>query len=131
MDRVPRGVASRVPLPSRGDSEIDTIIAAMPPEMRRIARALRRAIRSVAPNLDECVKWNAPNWRGRKLVLCFMVYPDHLNLGLWRGAELAPSFAIVEGTGKSLRHVRMRSVAQAGSPEIRRLIRAAVTLDSA
>jgi hypothetical protein len=103
----------------------------MPPGTRRIARELRRTIHSAAPNLEECVKWNAPNWKGRKLVLCFMVYPDHLNLGLWRGAELARSFAIVEGTGKSLRHVKMRSVAQARSPEIRKLLRAAVTLDTA
>jgi len=120
-----------VPPSSHGASEIDAIISELPLKMRRIARELRRAIHTVGPNLEECVKWKAPNWRGRGLVLCFMVYPDHLNLGLWRGAELARSFAIVEGTGKSLRHVKMTSVTQARSPEIRKLIRAAVRLDGA
>jgi hypothetical protein len=120
-----------VPRSLHQDVEIDAIISAMPPEMRRIARELRRTIHSVAPDLEECVKWNAPNWSGRKLVLCFMVYPDHLNLGFWRGAELARAFAVVEGTGKSLRHVKVRSVAQARSPEIRKLLRAAVELDAA
>jgi len=95
---------------------VDSIIGGMPAEMQRIARALPRAIHTLAPDLEECVKWNAPNWRGRNLVFCLMVYSDHLNLGLWRGAELARSFSIVEGTGKSLRHVKITSVAHAGSP---------------
>jgi hypothetical protein len=109
---------------------VDAVIKALPPGTARIARELRRAIASAAPGLEECVKWNAPNWKGRKLVLCLMVYPSHLNLGLWRGAELARSFAIVEGTGKSLRHVRVQSVAEARSLALRKLIRAAAALDA-
>ena len=111
------------------DLNIDSVIWDMPPDLAKIAVALRKAIRSAAPALEECVKWNAPNWRGRKLVLCLMVYPNHINLGLWRGAELAPSFPSIEGTGKSLRHVRIRDERQARSAEIRKLILAAAKLD--
>lgn len=116
--------------PRPRDPAIDEIFARLPPELAPIARQLRRVVRSVAPNLEECVKWNIPNWRGHGLVLCLMIYPRHLNLGLWRGAELAGSFPIVEGTGKSLRHVKVKSVAGARSPEIRKLIEAAVRLDA-
>ena len=118
-----------MPHAHRKDPAIDAIVAGLPREMGSIARELRKAIRSAAPELEECVKWNAPNWRGRALVLCLMVYPDHLNLGLWRGAELASSFPMVEGTGKSLRHVKVKSLAQARSAGIRALVLAAVELD--
>lgn len=116
---------------TKKDPKVDAIIADLPPELRRIARELRRAILSVAPSLEECVKWNVPNWKGRQLVLCLMVYPDHLNLGLWRGAELAPSFRMVEGTGKSLRHIKVKSATQANSSEVRKVVQAAVSLDAA
>lgn len=112
------------------DPGIDAILRELPAPQRRVAQALRRSIRSVAPRLEECVKWNAPNWRGTGLVFCLMVYSDHVNLGLWRGKELAASFNAIEGTGKSLRHVKVRSVAQAQSPELRRLMRSAVALDA-
>jgi hypothetical protein len=112
------------------DLAIDAIFADLPAELGTIAGELRRTIHAVAPRLQECVKWNAPHWMGRKLVLNFMVYPDHLSLGVWRGAELADSFRILEGTGKSLRHVKVKSVAQARSAEIRKIIEAACTLDA-
>jgi hypothetical protein len=117
---VPRG---------RSDPAVDAIVEALSPEQAAIARELRQTIRATAPRLEECVKWNSPHWKGRSLVLNLMVYPDHLNLGLWRGAELAKSFPEIEGTGKSLRHVRIHDVAQAKTPQMRKLIRAAVTLD--
>jgi len=118
-----------MPKPSSKEPTIDSIILALPPELAEIAREMRAVIRSVGPGLEECVKWGGPNWRARKLVLCLMVYPNHLNLGFWRGAELAESFPEIEGTGKSLRHVRLRDVAQVRSPGMRRLVAAAIKLD--
>jgi hypothetical protein len=115
---------------SRRDPEVTVILAELPRTLAPIGRELRKVVAAVAPKLEECVKWNAPNWRGRELVLCLMVYPDHLNLGVWRGAELAASFPMIEGTGKSLRHIKVQSVVQARSPEVRKVILAAVALDA-
>jgi hypothetical protein len=119
-----------LPASSRADAGVTAILTALPRPLTPIGRELRRVIGSVAPELRECVKWNAPNWKGRELVLCLMVYPDHLNLGLWRGAELAPTNPAIEGTGKSLRHVKIQSVAHARSSAIRKVIRAAERLDA-
>jgi hypothetical protein len=115
--------------PRRKDPGIDAILEALPADLAPIARELRGTIASLAPQLEECVKWNSPMWKGHEFVLNLMVYPDHLNLGLWRGAELSKSFPEIEGTGKSLRHVRLESVAQVRSLGIRRILRAAVALD--
>jgi len=75
--------------------------------------------------------WGNPVWSGHGRVLCLQIYDDHVNLGLWRGAELAPRFRQIEGTGKSLRHVKVPTPAAARAPRLVAIVRAAVALDRA
>jgi Domain of unknown function (DU1801) len=41
-------------------------------------------------------------------VACLYVIGDHVNLGFFRGAELDDSNGLLEGTGKGMRHVKIR-----------------------
>jgi hypothetical protein len=116
--------------PRAADSKFEAVFREMPRSYASIARTLRHTLRQSAPSLVERVKWNQPFWVGRADVLCFQCSPDHLNLGILRGAELVDRFPGLEGTGKSMRHLKVRSVAEARSPTLRRLVRAAVALDS-
>jgi len=75
--------------------------------------------------------WGNPVWSARGRVLCLQIYDDHVNLGLWRGAELAARFPEIEGTGKSLRHVKVPTPAVARAPALAAIVRAAVALDRA
>jgi Domain of unknown function (DU1801) len=47
---------------------------------------------------------------------------DYLNLGFFHGSELLDPTMVLEGTGKKLRHVKIRSIAQAQSQDIMDLI---------
>lgn len=114
---------------ARKDPKIDAIIREMPAPLAALARELRRSIWEAGPHLREEVKWGAPVWTGRGRVLAFQVYDDHLNLGLWRGAELAKAHPTIEGTGKSLRHVKVKDVRAARDPAVRAVIEAAILLD--
>ncbi len=105
------------------------LIEAHEPSQRPIASRLRALVRTTSPELRECVKWGSPMWVGQKNVLCLMMYPDHVNLGFFRGAELAHKHPEVEGTGKGLRHVKVRSLEDAARPVLGRLIREATRLD--
>lgn len=75
------------------------------------------------------MKWGNPFWVGKRDVLCLPCYPDHVNFGVMQGAELASRFPRIEGTGKSMRHVKVRSVKDARSAEIAEIVRAADELD--
>ncbi len=55
-----------------------------------------------------------------------MPHKNWVNLGFYQGAVLADPAGIMEGTGKKLRHVKVRSVEDAGRPEIRALVVAAL-----
>ena len=50
----------------------------------------------------------------------------YVNLGFYRGTSLSDPLGMLEGTGKDLRHVKVRSLEQAEQPAVRELIAAAV-----
>lgn len=54
------------------------------------------------------------------------VQKSHVNLGFYYGASLADADGLLEGTGKKLRHVKIRSLDFAGSPAVTALLKAAI-----
>jgi hypothetical protein len=115
-----------------GRRKVEELLDAVPGALRPVSNALRRSIREIAPELTEDVKWGSPVWLGpksRKIVVNLQVYDDHVNLGFWRGAELASAHPRIEGTGKSLRHIKIGSPDDASSVPVKKAIRAAVRLD--
>ena len=58
------------------------------------------------------------------------VHKAHANPGFAKGSSLPDPDGVIEGTGKNLRHVKVRSVEVAESPAIQRLIEAAITTGS-
>jgi hypothetical protein len=111
----------------------EDLMAAAVPEMRPIARRLREIIAEIDPEAVEVVRLGdgaATYGLGPKKMsegyAYIMPYKQWVNLGFYMGATLPDPAAIMEGTGKKLRHVKVRSVEDAGRPAIRALIEAAL-----
>jgi hypothetical protein len=51
---------------------------------------------------------------------------DRVNLGFFHGSDLPDSDGLLEGTGKELRHVKVKSVEQAEISSTREFIRASL-----
>jgi hypothetical protein len=52
--------------------------------------------------------------------ICYIgVIKDHVNLGFLRGSELADPQRILEGTGKQMRHIKIRNMSDLQRPAIR------------
>ena len=52
--------------------------------------------------------------------ICYIgVIKDHVNLGFIRGSELADPQRILEGTGKQMRHIKIRNMSDLFRPAIR------------
>ena len=103
------------------------------PAMRPIARRLREVVVKVDPDTVEVVRLGdraATYGVGPKKMSegCAYVLPhkNWVNLGFYKGAELPDPAGIMEGTGKKLRHVKVRSVEEAARPELRALIEEAL-----
>ncbi len=53
------------------------------------------------------------------------VFKAHVNVGFFRGAELPDPAGLLEGTGKFMRHVKLRPGADMDSDALRSLVEAA------
>ncbi|HXV92575.1 MAG TPA: DUF1801 domain-containing protein [Pseudonocardia sp.] len=54
---------------------------------------------------------------------CYLMpQKDYLNLGFYHGAAVPDPEGVLEGTGARLRHVKLRSLADAQAPHIAKLI---------
>ena len=101
------------------------------PELATIARRLREAIFTVDPAAVETVRLgdNAATYGvGPKKMTegyaYIMPMRGYVNLGFYQGASLED--ARLEGTGKGLRHVKIRSFDEASNPALRGLLAAAL-----
>ena len=100
--------------------------------LRPLAKALRALVLEVDPKACEVVRLGdraASYGVGpRRMVDGYAYILPHrrwVNLGFYRGALLADPDALLEGTGKKMRHVKVRSLEDIGNAALRTLIEAA------
>ena len=111
----------------------DDVVAGVAPAIEKIARALRALIRTTDPDVVEVPR---PGERtagygvGSKKMTETYAYiapqTSHVNLGFYHGASLPDPAQSLEGTGKALRHVKIRSTEEAGQPSLKRLLKDAL-----
>lgn len=119
-----------MPDPTRTDPRVDRILGRMEPEQREIASALRASVLEVGRSLRETVLMGVPTYVGQGRVLYIADYTDHVNLGFYYGAHLKDTSGFLEGTGKNLRHVKVRRADEARARALKALIREAVSYDA-
>ncbi|UCG23941.1 MAG: DUF1801 domain-containing protein [Chloroflexota bacterium] len=111
----------------------DELMDIAEPGMRPIARRLREIVVEVDPNTVEVVRLGdraATYGVGPKKMsegyAYILPHKNWVNLGFYIGATLPDPAGLMEGTGKKLRHVKVRSVEDAGRPEIYALLEEAL-----
>src|SRR5713101_2179195 len=110
----------------------DVLVGAKP-GLRPICKSLRRTIASLHKDFVEIV------WPRQKIAsfgigpkkmtehyAYIAVQVSHVNLGFYHGALLNDPSGLLEGTGKELRHVKLRDVDFAKRPAITALLRQAI-----
>jgi len=112
------------------EADVDRLLAEHTDELQAIERALRAAIRAEFPDAVEQVDFSnkliafGRSMRMRGLLFAIIAHKDWVNLQLADGAELADPDGLIEGTGKRIRHVKIRSVEAASSDPVMAIIRA-------
>ena len=114
--------------------EIDRFLEAYAPDIRDLTHQVRALVASVAPDADEYLKLG---WKviwygfGPKMPDQFaVVMPtrNHVGLGFSYGSDLPDPKGKLEGSGKRMRHVKLRTAAEVSDPAIAALLRAQVAL---
>lgn len=107
----------------------DDVVSGSSSEVEKIARRLRELILDVYPDVVE-VPWPKQRIVGygvgpKKMSehFCYIgVHRNHVNLGFYYGAELSDPAGLLEGTGKKLRHIKIRDDEAIDQPAHRRLV---------
>ena len=100
------------------------------PRLRSLASGLRRMFLEAEPELRESIKWGNPCFEKKLRVFYLASQGDrYVTLGLWQGALLPNPDGLIEGTGKRMRHVKIRGAEELDAPGVGRIIRAAVGID--
>jgi hypothetical protein len=114
------------------EADIARLTADHTPEIWAIEDALRSAIKADFPHVLERVDFGnkliayGRSMKMRDLAFAIIAHRDHVNLQLADGVDLPDPTGIVEGTGKRIRHVKVRSLEAAQSAAVRNLIRAEI-----
>jgi len=95
-----------------------------------VARAVRVLVKKTVKGSEEYVNpWKIPSFDSNGPLCCFMVGKEHVTFAFLRGALLPDPAKLLEGTGKGVRHVKLRSVADVKRPGVKRLIAEAAKLN--
>ena len=79
------------------------------PEQRTTALALNEAALAAVPALVRTIKWgNLVFMHEGVHAVAVVIHKDHANLQVFNGALLAEAFPALEGTGKGVRHLKLR-----------------------
>ncbi len=106
---------------------IETLLGALGSPNREIVERMRGIVKKALPQAVESVKWRQPVYTvNGKNIICFMLFDDHVNFGLFMGAQLKSKR--LEGTGKGLRHVKVYEMKDLDAKEFARLAKEAAAL---
>ena len=95
--------------------------------MQALAERVRGYIKQVVPDSTERLNtWSVPDYESSGPLCGFQIATRHITFLFVRGNFLDDPAGLLEGTGKSCRHVKVRSEADLERPELRELLLSAV-----
>jgi len=115
------------------DPQVLGFLEAYDRHIANLALALREVILEELPDASESVYqvYTVAIWFGfsgkMKDMFCYIATNSkHVNLGFPRGSTLPDPNKVLEGDGKALRHIKLRTLEDVERPFVRRYIRAAI-----
>jgi hypothetical protein len=118
------------------DAQLDELLSGSSPEMTAVARELRVVVAEALPDGTQHVDFGnrllaiGRSMKMRDLLFAIIPHSAHVNLQLADGIDLPNPDGLIEGTGKRIRHIKVRSVEAARSAPVRAAIDAQIAVDA-
>ena len=110
---------------ARRDPAIDAWMKKHAGELGAIAQQWFAVMRQCGDEVRELLHDGAPTACLGDVPFAYVnVFSSHVNVGFFHGAELADPEGLLEGTGKCMRHVKLRPEAATNAEALRKLIEA-------
>ena len=99
-------------------------------KQKDVVKGLRSLVRRTLAGCEEYVNpWKIPSFDSNGTVCGFMTGKEHVTFIFLRGAALPDPEGLLEGTGKSVRHVKVRTAADVKKPALKKLLVEAAKLN--
>jgi hypothetical protein len=118
----------RFPSSVKRDPAVEVWMRQPPDELGAIARRWFEAMRECGDDVRELLHDGHPTACAGDAAFAYVnAFKAHVNVGFFRGAELADPNGLLEGTGKLMRHVKLRPERDVDAPALTKLIETAYT----
>ena len=111
--------------------EVDQYIMKLPEDIQAITSELRKIVFNASPELIEVYKWSMPNYSYKGLVCYLQASKKHVNFGFHKGNELEEqdTDGLLQGSGKGMRHIRVKKMEDIQLDTFTNIIQAAISLN--
>ena len=107
------------------DPQVDAWFEVRPAELAGIAHHWFAFMRQCGPDIGELLHDGHPTACVGDVAFAYVnAFSAHVNVGFFRGAELADPQGLLEGEGRFMRHVKLKPGQKVNEPALQALIRA-------
>ena len=118
----------RLPSSVRRDPAIEVWMNEHTGELGAIAQYWFEVMRKCGDDVRELLHDGHPTACVEDAAFAYVnVFKAHVNVGFFRGAEIADPEGLLEGTGRYMRHVKLRPNNEVSAPALMKLINIAYT----
>lgn len=118
----------RFPSSVKRDPAIETWMREHSGELGAIAQRWFEVMRGCGDDVRELLHDGHPTACVVDAAFAYVnAFKAHVNVGFFRGAEIADPERLLEGTGKFMRHVKLRPESEVDAPALMKLIETAYT----
>ncbi|WP_338846266.1 DUF1801 domain-containing protein [Massilia sp. W12] len=115
-----------LPQACAADAALATWLATRPAPWRELAQNCFAQLRACGPDVQECLHDGHATACVQMAAFAYVnVFSAHLNLGFFHGAHLPDPAALLCGSGKNMRHIKLKPGASCDTPALQELIAAA------
>ncbi|MHC2990470.1 hypothetical protein OB13_02305 [Pontibacter sp. HJ8] len=95
--------------------EVTDFIQQAPADQKQILEAIRQLLHESVPDVREEFKWGRPVFRTTQDFAYFKTAKAYVTLGFFDFNKLEDKSNRLEGTGKAMRHIKLRTMADIDS----------------
>jgi hypothetical protein len=106
------------------NKKVDEYIGKQKSPQREICLELRRIVFQILPNIDEEMKWGVPTYAKGKYYI--VALRDHVNFGISLKGLSEEENKLLDGSGKTMKHVELRSVEEIEEKKVAELLKLAM-----
>ena len=92
------------------NNNVTEYINQAPDQQKKIMEIVRQLIHENAGQVQEEFKWSRPVFRNEKDFAYLKTAKDYVTLGFFNFQKLDDPGNLLEGTGKDMRHIKLKSV---------------------